>query len=398
MHRAMLTVAMATGMLAGCGHAPLVASSRGAGPLTLADAMPDQIIVKPRAGKALPLSRLAARLVATIPGVGAQVLQASDVPAALTALQGDPAVAWAEPNYVMHAPQRKTVAAPGPSVPRIDDELLPKQWGMAKIGAPQAWGLATGKGVRVALVDTGIDYRHPEFGGRVDHGRDFTGTGTDGMDALFHGTHCAGTLGAGRGNGGIVGVAPEVSLIPLKVIGPNGAGSYATVATGITYAADLGVTAISISLAGRKPSQALADAVAYAVGKGALVVAAMGNEGGTDPDYPAACPGVMAVGATDDNDTLPNFTNCGPHLSVVAPGVEILSTMPDDGYDTFDGTSAAAPYVTGIAALLKQLHPTWTAAQLRARIEATADDRGLPGYDIYFGHGRVNAARAVAGN
>ena len=143
--------------------------------------------------------------------------------------------------------------------------------------------------------------------------------------------------------------------------------------------------------------QALADAVKYATDKGCLVVAAMGNEGSTNPDYPAACPGAMPVGATSDEDTLPNFTNCGPHLSVVAPGVQVMSTFLDGGYETLDGTSMATPHVAGLAALLKSQHPTWTPAQLRARIEDTADDKGLTGYDIYFGHGRINAARAVKG-
>jgi subtilisin family serine protease len=104
----------------------------------------------------------------------------------------------------------------------------------------------------------------------------------------------------------------------------------------------------------------------------------------------------MAVGATNDQDYLPNFENTGKYISVVAPGVEILSTMPKGGYDSFDGTSASVPFVSGIAALLKSQHPTWTAKQLRARIEQTADDRGLPGPDEYFGFGRVNAGRAVA--
>jgi subtilisin family serine protease len=195
-------------------------------------------------------------------------------------------------------------------------------------------------------------------------------------------------------NGGIVGVAPEVTLVPLKVIGPNGAGSYDTVAEAITYAADHQAAIISISLAGRNPSQVLADAVAYAAGKGCLVVAAMGNEASSEPDYPAACPGAMAVGATDDHDYLPNFENTGPYISVVAPGIEILSTMPKGRYDSFDGTSASVPFVSGIAALLKSQHPSWTGKQLRARIEQTADDRGLPGPDEYFGFGRVNAGRA----
>jgi subtilisin family serine protease len=124
----------------------------------------------------------------------------------------------------------------------------------------------------------------------------------------------------------------------------------------------------------------------------------MGNEGSTNPSYPAAIAGVMPVGATSSEDTLPNFTNCGKHISVTAPGVEILSTVPGASYDELSGTSMATPHVAGLAALLKAAHPTWTAKQLRARIEATADDKGIAGYDIYFGHGRIHAGKALAAN
>lgn len=350
-----------------------------------AQAVSGEIVVKFKStkGQQALTQSLGLRTVKKVDRLGAVVVKASgDAKDALAKLNADKAnVLYAEPNFVYKA--------------FAEDELMPKTWEMAKIEAPAVWPTYTGKGVTVAVVDTGIDYTHPDFGGRVDKGHDFVNNDDDAMDDHYHGTHCAGSIGAGIHNGGIVGVAPEVSLIAVKVLSKTGSGSLEGVANGITYAADRGAQIISMSLGGPSSAQTLEDAVQYAIGKGALVVVAMGNDNTEKPSYPAASKGVMAVGATTSDDTRAYFSNFGAHISVGAPGHNILSTVPGGGYKLLSGTSMATPNVAGLAAVVKQANPGFTAQQIRQRIEQTADDLGEPGFDKQFGYGRINARKAV---
>ncbi|HEY9765642.1 MAG TPA: S8 family serine peptidase, partial [Chroococcales cyanobacterium] len=191
------------------------------------------------------------------------------------------------------------------------------------------------------------------------------------------------------------------------VLGPGGNGSDAGVAEGITWAADHGAEIISLSLGGPEESKVMKDAVDYAAAKGTLVVAAMGNAGNGEKSYPAAYPGVLAVGATDEKDEAAEFSQYGEWISVSAPGVAIYSTFPTykvdmneygypQNYAALDGTSMATPAVAGLAALVKSMYPGLDAAGIRKRIEKSADDRGDTGFDAHFGHGRVNALRALS--
>lgn len=389
---------MAATLLAGCGQHALGPAAPKAGRGLTAQARPGEVVVKFKGAQARQavLQRLGLKAVARVNRLEAVVVKAPNAAEAIAALKQDPNVLYAEPNYVM-----KAIAAPATPglafVVRGGDDLLPKLWGMAMIGAEAAWARSTGKGAKIAIVDTGIDYKHPDLKDRVvDKGKDFSGDNPDAFDDHYHGSHCAGSAAASRGNGGVVGVAPEASLIAVKVLSAEGSGSYAGVASGIVYAADAGAHVISMSLGGPSTSAVIDEAVKYAQDKGALMVAAMGNDGSMQPSYPAACKGVLAVGATSPEDTLPNFTNCGDHISVTAPGVEILSTVPGGGHDTLDGTSMATPHVAGLAALLKAAHPSWGAKQIRDRIEKSATDKGIAGFDPYFGHGRIHAGNALA--
>jgi len=333
--------------LTGCGRASAPTATAGArGPLAAAAVRPGEIVVKfraPAARQAL-LQKLGLRSISRVERVDAVVVKAADPASALAALKADPNVAYAEPNHVMRVPSRRL----GGLVPRFrvssGDDLLPQLYGLKNIEAQAAWAVTRGKGAKIAVVDTGIDYRHKDLADRViDKGRDFASGNDDAMDDHFHGTHCAGSAAATMGNGGVVGVAPEASLIAVKVLGADGSGSYAGVANGIVYAADAGAHILSMSLGGARSSQVVEDAVKYAQAKGVLVVAAMGNDGHEAPSYPAACAGVLAVGAVDRDDRLPNFTNFGAHISVTAPGVDILSTTLDNGYEELSGTSMATP-------------------------------------------------------
>jgi thermitase len=185
-------------------------------------------------------------------------------------------------------------------------------------------------------------------------------------------------------------------LLAVKVLSNEGSGSYDGVANGIIFAADQGAHVISMSLGGPAGSKVIEEAVQYAQGKGSLVVAAMGNENTESPSYPASAPGVMAVGATTKADQRSSFSNFGKHISVSAPGSDILSTVPGGKLDTFSGTSMATPHVAGLAALVKSKFPQANAAEIRSRIEKSADDLGDAGFDKRFGHGRINARKAIA--
>lgn len=276
------------------------------------------------------------------------------------------------------------------------DELLPKLWGMQAIGASKVWSSQPGRPeVKVAVIDTGVDALHPDLAGRVEKGRDFINQDEDPDDDDGHGTHCAGVVAAGIGNGGVVGVAPGVTVLAVKVLDGKGGGTFVSVAAGIVHAADRGAKVLSLSLSGSRTSRLLEEAVAHAGARGALVVAASGNAGSTAPAYPAALPGVMAVGAVRRGDMPAYFSNTGRHLSVTAPGVDILSTVPGGSWESLDGTSMACPHVAGEAALLFSRHASWTAAQVRRRIEQTAVDIGDEGWDVRHGHGRIDVARAL---
>jgi thermitase len=342
------------------------------------------------------LQSLGLKTIAKVNRLDAVVVKGADPKAALAKLKADPNVLYAEPNYIAKA---IGMANPAPRLAfgaKQDDELLGKLWGMEKIEAAKAWAINTGsRDVKVAVVDTGIDYNHPDLAGRVEKGFDFVNNDEDAMDDQMHGTHCSGTIAAGIGNGGVVGVAPNVSLLAVKVLSSSGSGDYAGVANGITYAADHGAQIISMSLGGGSTAQVLEDAVAYAQSKGVLIVAAMGNNNSERPSYPAAIPGVLAVGATTVEEKRSSFSNYGKHISVAAPGSDILSTLLGGGYKSISGTSMATPHVAGLAALVKSAFPKADAAELRSRIEKGADDLGDAGFDKYFGHGRINALKAI---
>ena len=389
---------LAAALVTGCGRTAFpTAVTPGAG-MVGAAAAPGELVVRFRGQERQALlQKLGLKTVKRVQRLDALVVKSADPAKAIAALKADPNVLYAEPNYIARAiATRGPVTTPAFGV-RGGDEMLAKLWGMAKIEAAAAWAVTPGSAkVKVAVVDTGIDHQHPDLVGRVDKGRDFVNNDDDAMDDNEHGTHCAGTVAAGLNNGGVVGVAPGVSLLAVKVLSGEGGGTYDGVASGIVYAADQGADVISMSLGGPAGSQVIDDAVKYARGKGSLIVAAMGNENTERPSYPASAPGVMAVGSTTSADKRSGFSNFGKHISVSAPGSDILSTIPGGKYDTFSGTSMATPHVAGLAALVKSQFPELKADEIRARIEKSADDLGEGGFDKQFGHGRINARKALA--
>lgn len=225
-------------------------------------------------------------------------------------------------------------------------------WGVARVNAPAAWSSGQGAGVKVAVIDTGIDCTHPDLKCDFGSGTNIVDPGSTPMDDNEHGTHVAGTI-AGRGAGGPIGVAPKATLIPVKVLDADGSGTLSDIVKGINWAADHRVDVINMSLGGATGSAALERAVKKALAAGVTIVAAAGNSGPA-PDtvgYPAGYPGVIAVAASDSNDGLARFSSRGDAVAFIAPGVDILSTVPGGGTATLSGTSMAAPHVAGLAAL-----------------------------------------------
>ena len=269
---------------------------------------------------------------------------------------------------------------------------------------PQAWDRTQGSTSQViAVVDTGVNGSHEDLYGRVLGGYNaLTNTLTAAnasTDDNGHGTMTAGIAAANTNNGlGIAGVAwAGGRVMPVKVLDAKGSGWDSDIAEGITWAANHGAKVINLSLGGYEDNPVLHDAIASASAKGAVVVAASGNDGNDTPQYPAAYPEVLAVGATDKGGRLTDFSSYGDWIDVAAPGFGIVAPGSGQDYYVGDGTSFAAPMAAGVASLVRSVYPTLTPAQVIDRIKATARDAGPRGIDPFYGHGVLDAAYAVGG-
>ncbi|MEG3977866.1 S8 family serine peptidase [Microcoleus sp. herbarium8] len=293
-----------------------------------------------------------------------------------------------------------------PDVP----DLGGNNWALDVINAPEVWNQnITGDGIVVAVVDSGVDYNHPDLEGNIwrnpgeiagngidddrngyiddIQGWDFVSNDNNPMDLDFygHGTHIAGAIAAERNNFGITGVAPNAKIMPVRVLDASLYGERNNVAAGIRYAADNGANVINLSLGNEfSPSTQVNDAIQYANNKGSVVVMAAGNEGGLQPAYPARNADRLgiAVGSIDINGRMPDTSNRAGSTAldyVVAPGVDIYSTTPYRTYDTLTGTSMATPQVAGVAALVLSANPTLTPAQVEYILTTTANRNGLTG-------------------
>ena len=306
-------------------------------------------------------------------------------------------------------------------------------WGISRVKASDVWSITDGSGgvIEVAVLDTGVDYDHPDLAGNIAwcvstlRGR-VTTNPAQCKDQNGHGTHVIGTIAALNNDIGVVGVAPGVEIYSIRVLDASGSGSYSDIAIGIEQALlgpdgvldkdgdgiivgdpdDDAAEVISMSLGGPSDDQYLHDMIIQAYNYGVVIVAASGNEAADQPSYPAIYPEVIAVGATDSTDAIAYFSNLQPEVS--APGVDILSTYPDDTYETLSGTSMATPHVSGVVALIQAAYynkygkvlPVGTfddmgTTTVRGILHSTADDLGDAGWDIYYGYGIVRADLAV---
>lgn len=418
------------------------------------EAVPGEFIVKWRTGTVSLLAdtllqSMSSTKVQTFPEIGLSLMRVPatrDVAVMSDQLKNDPRIEYIEPNYIYRA-------SVVPNDPQYNE-----LWGMnntgqtggandADLDAPEAWDTQTGSdSTLIAVIDTGVDYNHPDLSaniwtnpgeiagnnldddnnGYVDdvRGWDFANNDNDPMDDNLHGTHVAGTIGAIGNNGvGVAGVNWRVKIMPLKFLAGNGSGTLANAISAIIYGANKKARVMNNSWGGGGFSQALQDAINYANTAGSLFVAAAGNDGNDNdasPNYPSNydVPNVVAVAAIDHKGDLAVFGSgggggicgCGggsviglpgsnfgaTTVDLAAPGKDILSTTPNNGYQKLSGTSMATPHVSGVAGLLFAQFPTWTHLQVRERLLSTVETSASLQGKIVTG-GRVNAQRALNG-
>jgi subtilisin family serine protease len=298
----------------------------------------------------------------------------------------------------LHVPATATHSSPATVMPDDPyfrtgpDALSGGQWGAELTAAPAAWALTTGSPtVTIAIIDSGVAASQPDLRGRLVPGHNvLTGT-SDTADTAGHGTEVAG-VAAGTGDNGFggAGYCWSCRIMPVKVYA-TGSARERDIANGITWAVDHGADVINVSLSGTAPTRAMASAVAYALGRGVLVVAAAGNNGTANPTYPAALPGVISVTGTDPHDVRYPYADYGSWVQLAAPGTAV-TTLPDGGFGAVGGTSVASPAVAGIVGLMLAADPTATPARIVHALYASADPTAEAGITV---HGRVNAYRAL---
>ncbi|MFD3957153.1 MULTISPECIES: type VII secretion-associated serine protease mycosin [Streptomyces] len=319
------------------------------------------------------------------------------------------------PHRVLAAVCAAAVLALTPAAPAHADAIRDQQWALAALHTDRAWQTTKGAGITVAVLDTGVDGSHPDLQGQVLPGKDLVGFGATRGDSSWalHGTAMAGII-AGRGNGpgradGVLGIAPEVRILPVRVIleskDPARAKARKTrgtaLADGIRWAADNGADVINLSLGddseSAHPDPGEDSAIQYALSKGISVVASAGNGGekGDRISYPAAYPGVIAVAAVDEYGTHASFSTRRWYATVSAPGVDIVVANPDGHYYIEWGTSAAAAFVSGAVALVRAAHPGLDPAQIKKLLADTARDAPDGGRDDARGYGMVDPAEAI---
>jgi subtilisin family serine protease len=274
-------------------------------------------------------------------------------------------------------------------------------WNIDRVDAEISWAISTGDPVKVGVIDTGIDLKHPDLQANIKGGYNAINPLKSPNDDNGHGTHVAGIIAALNNTIGVIGVGPNIDLYAIKVLNANGSGYLSDVIEGLDWAVANGMQVVNMSLGTSQDVQSFHDAIVSAYNAGVTIVAAAGNSGGT-VSYPAAYPEVIAVSATDQNNQIASFSSRGPEVDLAAPGVNIYSTYKGQSYATLSGTSMAAPHVTGAAALIidtkkcdLNLDGICTPSEVQQRLEQTAIDLGTPGKDNLYGSGLVNVYNAL---
>ncbi len=279
-------------------------------------------------------------------------------------------------------------------------------WGVGRIGSRIVNAVGnTGKGVKVGILDTGIDYNHEDLKGNYRGGYNFVGNNNDPIDDNGHGTHVAGIIGAEDNDIGVVGVAHQAYLYSVKVLAYDSTGSASDIVSGLEWSVDNNMQVINMSLGSDDNSISVSRAIDNTFNAGVLIIAAAGNSGnasgsGDNIDYPARYSSVVSVGATDINDNRARFSSTGPSLELSAPGDHVLSTLNWNKYGVLSGTSMACPHVTGVAALVMSAEPGITNSRVRIRMQTAAQSisnfTGKFSAKNWYGYGLVDAVRSVS--
>jgi serine protease len=348
-------------------------------------------------------ARLAGALFAGFLAAGASVAPAWAAAAPAT---HHSAVAYqsAAAHHSAVAPAYGYAALPGDPLaapfPLTGDSVRDQQWHLKTLDVAGAWMYSSGAGVTVAVIDSGVDSGHPDLQGQVLSGLDLVDPNDDGdIDLVGHGTTVAALIAGKDDNDGVIGIAPEAKILPVRVLNQeNRYDDAMIVAKGVRWAVDHGAKVINLSLGGSGSSAPLAAALDYAFARDVVVVACTGNASASPSSnvwYPAREPGVVAVAGMERNgDVLWSGSITGAETVVTAPATQLLGARPG-GYWRVQGTSFAAPMVSGTAALIRSRWPTMPAGEVINRIIKTARDRGTAGRDSTYGYGLVDPTGAL---
>ena len=274
-------------------------------------------------------------------------------------------------------------------------------WNIDRVDAELSWSISTGDPVKVGVIDTGIDLKHPDLQANIKGGHNAINPSKSPNDDNGHGTHVAGIIAAINNDIGVVGVGPNIDLYAIKVLNANGSGYLSDVIEGLQWAVNNGMQVVNMSLGTSEDVQSFRDAIVAVYNSGVTIVAAAGNTG-SSVVYPAAYPEVIAVSATDENNQIASWSSRGSEVDLAAPGVNIYSTYKRQSYTTLSGTSMAAPHVAGAAALIidtkkcdLNLDNVCSPSEVQQRLENTALDLGDAGKDNLYGSGLVNIYNAL---
>jgi thermitase len=350
----------------------------------------NRILVQPRPG--LPEAQLerilraqGGRSVGRIPQIDVHVVQLppqASERAVAALLARNPHLNFAELDSI-HFPDN------------ANDPYFGSAWHLPLMGVPKAWGQSRGSTITIAILDTGVESTHPDLAPKLVPGWNIYDNNSNTADVHGHGTRVAGTAAAATNNAlGVASIAADARIMPIRISSPTGGASVSNMAAGITWAADRGARVANISFAGARSSSAVHSAANYMRNKGGLVVVSAGNSGGEEAV--AAHPSVIVVSATTSGDALASWSSFGNYVNVSAPGASVWSTTTGGGYTTVSGTSFASPATAAVVALMMSANPRMSPADIEKHLFATAKDLGTPGWDKYYGHGRVDAAAAVA--
>lgn len=354
------------------------------------DWVPGRILVQPRAGLAESefeaiLRPMGAREIDRIKALNIRILQLppqASEKAVAALLSKNPKLKFAELDRKFQ-----------PSF--ADDPYASSAWHLPKIRAPEAWSMSTGSRVVVAILDSGVDDTHPDLVGKLVPGWNMFNGNSDTRDVYGHGTKVAGAVGAATNNGiGVASIAGDALLMPMRIAGTDGYGSTSAIANGLVWAADHGARVANISFYGVESSSSCRSAAQYFKNKGGLVTTSAGNYGKEETISPSDT--MITASATTSGDALTSWSSYGNFVEISGPGAGIYTTTRGGGYGAVSGTSFSSPVVGAVVALMMAANPNLSPGAIEKLLYSTAIDLGTSGWDKYYGHGRVDAAAAVA--